>query len=98
MFRAAWVLALFLTSSLRAQVDSAQFKADLAALCAGQSRTVGSTGYYATAKYLETEIAKLPNVELRQQEFPVMVPVTQLATLDLGNGRIEKVYPFWPAQ
>src|SRR5262249_46725382 len=33
-----------------------------------------------------------------RHEFPVMVPVTESATLETGDGRIEKLYPFWPAQ
>jgi ABC-type lipoprotein release transport system permease subunit len=37
-------------------------------------------------------------VELKVHEFPVMVPVTESATMDLDGGRVEKIYPFWPAQ
>ena len=35
--------------------------------------------------FLQSEIAALPDVELRKHEFPVMVPVTQAATLDFGS-------------
>src|SRR5262249_49495869 len=62
------------------------------------SRVIGAPGYYSAADYIEREIGKLPNVELKQHEFAVTVPVTKSATLDLGGGRVEKVYPFWPAQ
>jgi len=84
-------------AALGAPLDTAQFRTDLSALCESPSRIVGSDGYFSAARYLESEIAKLPNVELKKHEFPVMVPVTQSATLDLGSGRVEKVYPFWPA-
>src|SRR4051812_12882413 len=76
-----------------APIDAEQFHKDLSALCAPQSRLVGSPGYYDTAKYLESAIGKLPNVELKKHEFPVMVPVIQSANLDLGRGRVEKIYP-----
>jgi len=59
---------------------------------------VGSAGYYAAGKYLEGEIGKLPGVELQKHEFGVMTPVTEWATLSMAGGRVENVYPFWPAQ
>ena len=86
-----WALPAF------AQIDETQFRTDLTALTAPTNRIVGSDGYYAAARFLEEQIASLPNVELRRHEFDVMVPVTQAATLTLSDGSIEPVYPFWPA-
>src|SRR5687768_9559120 len=98
---AAALIALFLALSRStvalAQIDAAQFRHDLNGLSRHASRSIGSDGYYEAANYLEKTIAGLPNVELRKHEFPVMVPVTQSATLDLGGGRVERVFPFWPA-
>ena len=80
------------------QIDDAQFRKDLAALSQYPSRSIATDGYYAAADYLQQQIAALgPSVELRTQEFPVMVPVTKSAALDLGGGRVAPVYPFWPA-
>src|SRR5688572_17110246 len=97
---AAALIALFLILSRSTvalgQIDAAQFRSDLTELSRHPSRSIGSDGYYESAHYLEKTIAGLPNVELRKHEFPVMVPVSQSATLDLGGGRVERVYPFWP--
>jgi hypothetical protein len=90
-------LAIPLPSIRGAEIDGKQFQTDLSALCKSPSRVIGSPGYYDAARYLEEEIAKLPNVELQKHEFPVIVPVTKSATLDLADGRVEVVYPFWPA-
>src|SRR5438552_6113517 len=79
-------------------VDQDQFRKDVAALCASPSRVIGTSGYAAAQEYLRSQIGALgPNVELREHEFPVMAPVTQSATIDLRDGRVEKIYPFWPA-
>src|SRR3954447_17673739 len=90
--------ALSFSTPARAQIDAKQFHDDLQAIAAAPSRVIGSPGYFAAADYLAREIQRLPNVELKVHEFPVMVPVTESATIDLGSGRVEKVYPFWPAQ
>ena len=74
------------------------FRADLQALTRDRSRVIGSEGCDRAGAYIEETARKLPNVELKTHEFPVMVPVTRSATLDLGGGRVERVYPFWPAQ
>jgi hypothetical protein len=80
-------------------IDAEQFRSDLATVASPSSRTVGSEGYYQIQRNLQSLVAALgPNVELRRHEYPVMVPVTRLAILDLGAGRAEPVYPFWPAQ
>ncbi len=80
-----------------AQIDREQFRRDLATLTSSPSRVIGSKGYDDAGRYLEREIRKLPSVELRTHEFTVMMPVTQSATLELGDGHVESVYPFWPA-
>jgi hypothetical protein len=90
--------AVFISVTSRAQIEASQLKKHLDALCANPSRVIGSSGYYASAAYVEREIGKIQNVELKRHEFPVMVPVTESATLDFGDGRVENVYPFWPAQ
>src|SRR5947208_3644126 len=91
-------VALFLFClPARGQIDPAQFQTDLRSIAAAPARVIGSPGYSAAADYLQREIEKLPNVELKVHEFPVMMPVTESATVDLGGGRVEKIYPFWPA-
>ncbi|HSV15070.1 MAG TPA: ABC transporter permease, partial [Tepidisphaeraceae bacterium] len=97
--RAILLAMCLLISGARAnaQIDEAQFKSDLNAIAAAPSRVIGSSGYEQAGRYLESEIGKLPHVELKRQDFSVVVPVTQSATLDIGSGRIEAVYPFWPA-
>src|ERR1700683_2116606 len=84
--------------SVAGEIDSPQYGADLRAICACGSRIVGSAGYYEAGKYLEREIGKLSGTEFQKHEFAVMTPVTQWATLTMGDGRVENVYPFWPAQ
>jgi ABC-type lipoprotein release transport system permease subunit len=94
------IVALFVAfpcNLAHARIDAAQFQRDLTEISRHQSRSIGSAGYYDAAKYLQEQIAALPNVELRKHDFPVMVPVTESAMLELGGGRVERVYPFWPA-
>src|SRR5438105_143599 len=71
-----------------AAIDEAQFRRDVQAIAAsGRSRVIGSEGYEKTAEYLRDEIRKLQStagaVEFREHAFPVMVPVTEQATLAL---------------
>lgn len=73
-----------------------EFLDDLNAIARAPSRVIGSPGYDGAADYLRSEIAKLPGVELREQAFTVMMPVTRSASLAAG-GRTIAVYPFWPA-
>ncbi|MBC8106995.1 MAG: hypothetical protein H7Z14_10435, partial [Anaerolineae bacterium] len=61
------------------------------------SRSIATDGYYQTARWIQDEIAKLPNVELQVHEFPIVVPVTKSATLTFADGSTERVYPFWAA-
>src|SRR5208282_3745210 len=89
--------ALAIAAPVRGQIDIPRFNRDLYELCSYGSRVIGSQGYEQTIAYLRQEIGQLPNVELREQFYPVMVPVTQRADLTLGDGTVEKIYPFWPA-
>lgn len=92
-----FAIGLLTPTSARAQIDDAQYRADLSALGSLPTRAVGTDGYYKAADYLEQQIKALgPNVELQRHEFPALVPVTKSATLSIG-GRDERVYPFWPA-
>ncbi|WP_428938316.1 FtsX-like permease family protein [Fontivita pretiosa] len=93
----ALVLSLTLIGSAQAQIDDAQFRRDLEAIASHTSRIVGSDGYYRAADYVESQIRSLPQVQLQRHEFPIMVPVTEQATLTLPDGTAERVYPFWPA-
>ena len=70
-------ISLILRQAARADIDEAQFRADLAALCAPSSRAVGSDGYYAAVKYVQHEVESLPNVELRRHEYAVTVPFAE---------------------
>ena len=92
----ALIALLFTAHAALAGIDAAEFQRDLGQLAGHESRSITSSGYYAAAQYLETEIGKLRNVELRRHEFPVVVPVTESATIDV-DGRIERIFPFWPA-
>ncbi|HWP40279.1 MAG TPA: hypothetical protein VNL70_05090, partial [Tepidisphaeraceae bacterium] len=91
------ILSLALIGSAEAQIDVAQFRRDLEAIASHTSRVVGSDGYYRAADYIEAQIRTLPEVQLQRHQFPIMVPVTQRATLTLPDGTVEHVYPFWPA-
>jgi ABC-type antimicrobial peptide transport system permease subunit len=96
------ILCVLLSKQLCAfgQIDQTQYRDDLEAI-AKEPRAVGSIGYFHAASYIENQIRQLPNVELRRQQFPVMVPVTRSATLTLPNNpnftAPQAVYPFWPA-
>jgi len=83
--------------SARAQVDPAAFQTDLQSLSAPVSRVIGSDGYEQTVAYLRKQINALPGVQLREQSFSVMVPVTRSATLERAGAKSEPIYPFWPA-
>lgn len=96
-FAAVILAGYFAVDLASAQVDAARFEADLRALTRSPSRVIGSEGYEQAAAYIEAQVAGLANVELKRHEYPVMVPVTESATLVLEGGRIEPVYPFWPA-
>ncbi len=79
------------------QVEESRFIADLRQLAAPVSRSIGTEGYYQTARWLEDEIRRLPDVELQVHEFPVVVPVMKSATLTFEDGSSQSVHPFWPA-
>jgi hypothetical protein len=51
-----------------AQVDEQQFRADLEAIASPPARLVGSPGYYRTLDYVQSQIAALPNVELKRHD------------------------------
>src|SRR5438067_6035807 len=88
---------LAIGSAARGEDAYSEFRADRQTIAAPQSRVLGSAGYEQTVNYIKGEIAKLPGVEFQVHEFPVMAPVTDEATIRIGT-RVEKVYPFWPAQ
>jgi hypothetical protein len=93
-----WVFGAGLVSPalVRGEINDPQYRADLQAIAA-EPRIIGSPGYDRAAAYLRDQIKQLPNVELREHEYPVMVPVTKSAVLRI-DGTDEPVYPFWPAQ
>ncbi len=103
----ALLIALMLSGqgilpTARGQIDDQQFSRDLKAIAeAGgaesPSRSIGTPGYKATADYLRQQIGALPNVEYREQEYPVEVPITDRSDLTLSDGSVNRVYPFWPA-
>ena len=81
--------------------EEVQFRADVAALAAQPTRTPGSRGYRAAADYLGQQIAPgdrpLPNVQLKRQDFPILVPQTDLAQLTLPGRPTVSIYPLLPA-
>ena len=93
----AAILALLLPAVAWAQVDEAGFTADVTALAGQPTRAPGTQGYYNAATYLQGQIDHLPNVQVRRQEFPMMVPVTDSATLAIIGKPAAPVYPLWPA-
>ena len=98
-FTALVALAVVLgtAAASRAQVDAEQFEQDLQRIASPSARMVGSEGYEATVKYVTEQIRSLPNVQLKVQSFPILVPVTRKAEMSLGDGKVTAVYPFWPA-
>src|SRR5205823_73118 len=88
---------LTIAPAVPAQIDDAQFRKDLEAICSIGPRALGTDGYEKTAAVLREQIKAMPGVELAEQDYPVMAPVTGSAVLSLPGGRGEKVYPFWPA-
>jgi len=91
------------TGSLRGGApDIEAFRRDVREICAcGESRVLGSAGFDATVNYVRRRIAELDNVELREQTWPVLVPVTRRAELVCrgtdGTAVVHRIYPFWPA-
>jgi hypothetical protein len=92
-----WVLVLNAPPAFGADASTRPFQRDMIALTHSASRIIGSKGYQAAGDYLQSHIRAIPGVDLRVQQFPVMVPVTQSASIDPGGGHSEPVYPFWPA-
>ena len=77
-------------------ISADQFRDDFTSLAQFPSRIVGSPGYEQAAKELERRLSSIDNIEWKRQSFPVMTPLTGSATIDLVDGRVERVYPFWP--
>ncbi len=94
---AAFPILLLALSLFPLAARATEFESDLRAFCSNGSRIVGSQGYESTIDYLKQEIGKLPGVQLQVHEFPITVPITESATLSIGS-KVEKIYPFWPAQ
>jgi hypothetical protein len=90
-------LLLVLPSFAPAQVDEARFKSDLAELTSTPTRSPGTTGYFKAAAFIEEQIKTLPNVEWRKHEFPLVVPITESATIALPGSQPLNIFPFWPA-
>jgi len=83
-------------------VNLKQFQGDLRAIGADAgNRIVGSDGYYRTAEYLRDQMTTLatanPAVQVQEQAFEMMVPVTKTATLTDAAGKVVNIYPLWPA-
>lgn len=92
-----FLLSLVLPAVVCGAIDEQQFRADLASIASQPSRLVGSEGYRRTVEYVQSQIAALPNVELKRHEFPVMAPATESAMLSLPDGSTQRVFPFYPA-
>lgn len=90
-------LLLLCCSSALAQFDPQAFQRDLSAI-ASQPRVIGSEGYRAAQRYIEEQLAAIPGIEVRTDDFDVMVPVTRRAVIEVPAGGEVPVYPFWPAQ
>jgi hypothetical protein len=97
MSRVILFSVLMLGAVASAQVDEQQFRADLEAIASPPARLVGSPGYYRTLDYVQSQIAALPNVELKRHEFPVLVPVTEQAEIAVNGEAPAPLYPFYPA-
>ena len=92
------ILLVFLATTVaRGQVDPTQFTVDMKALTPRPSRTPGSQGYVDAALYLRNQLTGLPNVQFKEHHYPMMVPFTQSATLEMPGRGTEPVYPLWPA-
>src|SRR5438552_17684359 len=84
-------------AAARTPESDRQFRNDLNAIASSPTRTIGSGGYERAATCLRGEIRALTNVELREQEYSVLVPVTDQSALYFDDASVEPVYPFWPA-
>ena len=97
LFIGCLVTILWCPNQSFAQLDENQFNADVNYLASLPSRSPGAPGYFKAVDYIQKQIGSLPNVRLRRHEFPMMVPLTESATVLLPDGKIENIYPFWPA-
>ncbi len=93
----ALLLCLLRPAAAGAQVDEAAFAADVAALVAQPTRAPGTQGYYNAATYLQNQLKDLPNVQLRDQRFPLVVPITDSAAVTVAGRPATAIYPMWPA-
>ena len=81
----------------RAQLNEAQFPTDVKYLSSLPTRLPGTTGYRDAAAYVQQQIVALSNVQLRRHLFPLMVPFTESASINIAGRPVENIYPLWPA-
>lgn len=73
---------------------------DVNRLCSVGSRVVGQPGHDIALARLHESIASLRNTKTWTQEFPVVMPKVQEATLTLHEELLSsrnRIYPLWPA-
>ena len=80
-----------------AQLNEAQFTTDVKYLSSLPTRLPGTTGYRDAAAYVQQQIVALSNVQLRRHLFPLMVPFTESATINIAGRPVENIFPLWPA-
>jgi ABC-type lipoprotein release transport system permease subunit len=81
------------------QLNEAQLSADVKYLSSLQTRLPGTTGYRDAAAYVQQQIVALSNsnVQLKRHLFPLMLPFTESATINVPGRPMENIYPLWPA-
>lgn len=92
----AGLLALSITPTSEA-LDEARFREDVKTLSGFGPRVPGSAGYEHARQWIRAQLSGIPGVVWEEHRFPLVVPVTELARLELPDGRQVDVYPFWPA-
>ena len=91
----------FLAAGLSAQAADfvSAVRKDTEALTQSPSRLIGSKGHEAAKEMIAKRIEALPGVKLVRQPFPLIVPKTERAVMDVAEGTLKgehPVYPVWP--
>lgn len=89
---------LALTTPLNSRaIDEARFRQNVTTLAGMGPRIPGSPGYEKARQWLRDQLTEIPGVAWEEHRYPLIVPVTEFARLELPDGRRAEVYPFWPA-
>jgi ABC-type lipoprotein release transport system permease subunit len=91
------ILSLTTTNPAQAQLNEAQFTNDVKYLSSLPTRMPGTKGCSDAAAYVQQQIVSLNNVQFRRHLFPLMVPFTESASINIPGRSPENIFPMWPA-